>query len=420
MTTDADTSRASGAAGRVPTFLPEPEASKRDYLIISVDDHLVEPPDAFSCRMPSRFGDRVPHVVDLPNGAQAWSYDGQIFPNVGFNAVVGRPLDQHGWEPIRFEQMRRGAWDPVARLRDMDVNGVYASLCFPSYLVGFGGGRLQTSTDDQDLALAAVRAFNDWQAEDWVSTDPSRLLGCAITWLHDPEVGAAEIRRNAERGFHALTFPEAPHRLGLPSIYSEYWEPVLQACVETETVVCLHIGSGGSLPQVDTPEAPPNVGGVLVGMHAMNTALDWLFSGYPARMPDLKICLTEGGIGWLPGVLDRLDHSANVKGDLFNTWSHWGMLPSELLLRTFYFCFLWDPKCLGLRHEFGIEHLMFEVDYPHSDSNWPTSQEALRRQIGSLPSDEIERLSWRNAAELFKVDVPESVVRDPATFGYAR
>jgi predicted TIM-barrel fold metal-dependent hydrolase len=398
------------------TFLPEPARRPRPHLIVSVDDHLVEPPTTFDGRLPRKFGDRAPHVVDLPEGAQAWSYDGHVLPNVGFNAVVGRPLTEHGWDPVRFSDMRRAAWDPIERLRDMDLNGVYASMSFPSFVVGFGGGRLQTITKDRDLALAAVRAFNDWQAEEWVGAGGGRLIGCGVTWLHDPEVGAAEIRRNADRGFRALTFPEAPHRFGLPSIYSDYWLPILRACIETDTVICLHVGSGGQLPQPDAAEAPPNVGGVMVGMSAMNTALDWLFSGHPARLPELKISLTEGGIGWLPGVLDRLDHSANVKGDLFNTWGDWGMTPSELLLRNFYFCFLWDPKSLELRHQLNIDHIMFEVDYPHSDSSWPDSQVWLSRQIDGFPLEDQRKLSWQNAARLFSLDIPEAVQRDPESF----
>ena len=122
--------------------------------------------------------------------------------------------------------MRRGAWDIDARVHDMDLNGVYASVYFPSSLAGFAGQRYQLGVSDPDLALAVVRAANDWHLEEWAGTHPGRIIPCQLPWLLDPELAAAEIRRNAARGFHAVTFPELPERLGLPSLHTGYWDPV--------------------------------------------------------------------------------------------------------------------------------------------------------------------------------------------------
>ena len=140
---------------RSVTFLPEPRRAERRYTVISVDDHIVEPPDTFTGRLPRKFADRAPKVVDTDDGGQTWVYDGQELPNVGFNAVVGRPVAEYGFEPVRFDEMRRGAWDIHERVKDMDLNGVYASLNFPSFLPGFAGQRLQQVTTDRDLALAS-------------------------------------------------------------------------------------------------------------------------------------------------------------------------------------------------------------------------------------------------------------------------
>ncbi len=398
------------------TFLPEPERRPRHNLIISVDDHLVEPPDTFENRLPASLQPRAPRVITTKDGGHAWLYDGNVMPNVGFNAVVGRPIPERSWEPARFDEMRRGAWDPNARVADMDINGVYASISFPSYLIGFGGGRIQTITKDRELALATVRAFNDWQLESWVGARPDRLIPLAITWLHDPLIGAREIYRNAERGVHALTFPEAPHRLGLPSIYDAYWEPILRACAETGTVVCLHVGSGGSLPQSDAPGAPVDVQGVMFEMLAMGTALDWLFSLWPSKLPDLKIALSEGGIGWIAGTLDRIDHLLSRRGDAYGTWGNQDLSPTGVLLRNFYFCFLTDRISLQVRKEIGVDHIMYEVDYPHSDSTWPNSQQHLLDQVNGIPQDEIDRMCWRTASELFQIPVPEGVLNDLDAF----
>jgi hypothetical protein len=154
------------------TFLPEPEKAHRDYTVISVDDHIVEPPDAFEGRMPAKYAEQAPKVIEK-DGAHVWVYDGQELPNVGFNAVVGRPVDEWGFEPARFEDMRRGSWDLDSRIKDLDLSGVYASLCFPSFLPGFGGMRLQQTTKDPELALAAVRAWNQWNIEAWSGAYPT-------------------------------------------------------------------------------------------------------------------------------------------------------------------------------------------------------------------------------------------------------
>src|ERR1700730_11288721 len=157
------------------TFLPDPEPRERWATIFSVDDHMVEPPDIFVGRFPRKFADDAPRVIDTDNGGQAWLWNGQILPNVGFNAVAGRPREEHTFEPTRFDHMRRGAWDSKMRLKEMDINGVWASLCSPSFLPGFVGQRLSLWPKDEELAWAAVRAYNDWQHESSAREDPSRI-----------------------------------------------------------------------------------------------------------------------------------------------------------------------------------------------------------------------------------------------------
>src|SRR5688572_26253615 len=225
-------------------FLPEPEPRPVRYTVISVDDHLVEPPDMFEGRLAARFADRAPKVVETEQGHQVWEFDDQRFTQVGMNAVAGRRPETVKLEPFRFEQMRKGCWDIDARIRDMDINGVWASLNFPSMITGFCG-RVFSQCSDPELGLAVTQAWNDWLFEEWYSPYPDRIIPCDITFLTDPEAGAEEIRRNAARGFTSVTLPERPHRIGLPSLFDPHWEPMVQACAETETVVSLHVGSSG-------------------------------------------------------------------------------------------------------------------------------------------------------------------------------
>ena len=172
------------------SFLPEPGRRDRHFTVISADDHVVEPPHTFTDRVPVHLAERAPRVVSQADGTQMWLYDGVEIPNIGLNAVAGKPPREYSREPVNFADMRRGAWDIHSRLADMNLDGVYASLNFPSFLTGFGGGRLQTSTTDLDLALAATRAWNDWHIEEWSGSYPDRIIPCQIAWLHDPSLAA--------------------------------------------------------------------------------------------------------------------------------------------------------------------------------------------------------------------------------------
>jgi predicted TIM-barrel fold metal-dependent hydrolase len=399
---------------RTVTFLPEPERRDRRYTLISVDDHVVEPADTFEGRVPAKFADRAPRIITDEDGVETWLYDGNKMPQIGFSAVVGRPASEYSSEATRFDEMRRGAWDVHARVADMDIDGVYAQLNFPSFLAGFGGGRLQTITKDRELALATVRGWNTWQLEAWCGAYPDRFIPSQLPWLHDVEVGAAEIRANADRGFKAVTFPESPEKLGFPSIHTGHWDPILRACAETETVVCLHTGSGGAIPTT-TPDAPNEVTTVLFGIYAMMPAADWLFSLIPVRFPDIKIAMSEGGIGWVAGMLDRLDHIMAYQ-DAYGGWVGTDMSPADVFQRNFWFCALDNPSSYCQLDRIGVEHVMCEVDYPHHDSTWPNSQALLARHLDTLDREVVDAITWRNASVLFRHPVPVEVQRDPNAF----
>src|SRR4051812_41044041 len=160
------------------TFLPDPERRPRWCTLISVDDHLVEPPHLFEGRMPRQYADLAPRVEIDDEGMEFWAYDGKRHYKVGLNAVVGRPQDELSFEPTRFDEMRRGAWDIDARIADMDLNGVYASLNFPSSLAGFAGQRYQLGVADPELALAGVGGADDRDPHEWGGPHPPPPLPC--------------------------------------------------------------------------------------------------------------------------------------------------------------------------------------------------------------------------------------------------
>lgn len=395
----------SGERREQVTFLAEPEPRDATLTIISTDDHIVEPPHMWEGRFPAKLAELAPRVVESEDGGQRWLWDGELIANVGFNAVAGRPPSEYGFEPTRFDEMRRGAWDIKARIADMDVNGVYASVCFPSFLPGFVGQRISLAPKDPDLGLAAMRAWNDWMLDEWCGTEPGRMIPMQLPWLRDPEFAAAEVRRNAERGFKAVTFSESPDGLGLPSIHTGYWDPFLAACEATETVVCLHVGSSSTSPST-TPDAPPETIAVLFFAYGMYAAVDWLYSRIPVRFPNLKICLSEGGIGWVAALMDRLDHCFEYQTGYLHTWDGVDESPTEVLQRNFWFCALDDESAWSTRHRIGVDNLVVESDYPHADSTWPNTQPLLQRHLSGLPDAEVRKICWENASSLFRHPAP--------------
>ena len=399
------------------TLLPDPERRDRRHTIISVDDHLCEPPHLFEGRLPRRFADRTPRVVDTADGAEAWLFEGTLMPQVGFNAAAGRPpAEVVSRDPIRFSEMRRSAHDIDARIADMDLDGVYASLCFPSFLAGFGGVRLQTTSPDPDFSLALVRAWNDWMFEEWAGRYPERIIANQLPWLHDPELAATEVEHNAARGFRAVTFPESPHQAGFPSLHSGYWDRFVATCAETGTVINVHTGSAGKLPE-SAPDAPGDVTSALFGAgYALTTTVDWLFSRYAMKHPDLKISISEGGIGWVPSLLDRLEHHYRKQGDRRGTWIGSKLSAAEMLQRNFWFCLVDEPSAMVQLDRIGVENVLFETDFPHSDSSWPDSQELLHKHIGSMDEYIVRRISWQNASELFSHPVPPAVQQNPDAY----
>jgi predicted TIM-barrel fold metal-dependent hydrolase len=394
-------------------LLPDPEPRERSYTIISVDDHLVEPRDLFEGRMPAAMNDGAPRVIENERGQELWLYEDMLYPQIGLNAIVGRPKDQWNTDPARFDEMRKGCWDIDARVADMDLDGVWASLCFPSLLAGFAGVVFSQSKD-QDLGLACMRAWNDWHLEVWAGTHPERIIALQIPWLSDPDVAAAEIRTNAARGFKTVSLPENPVDLGLPSMHTDHWDPLLRACEETQTVICLHNGSS-RWSAARSPGAPLELYSTLFTANPLATAADWLWAGVTTRFPELDIAFSEGGLGWAVMLMDRLEWVMGHSGSGYSTWADPELTPMEQMQRNYWFCTIDIPPTLALRHRLGIDHIMIESDYPHADSTWPDTQENARRGLADLTDTEVRKITWENASRLFRHPVPESMQVPAAT-----
>ncbi len=392
--------------------------------IISVDDHIVEPANLWMDRLPAKYKDIGPRVVrgtmpevtyvggklTIKEGgtggpADFWHYEKLRRPLLRVDSAVGVPRDQVTMKGITFEDMRPGSYSQKERLEDMDVNHIDASLCFPT-LPRFCGQTF-AEAEDKELALLCVKAYNDYQVEEWCAGTNGRLVPLIIIPLWDAQLAADEVYRNAARGVHAVCFSELPNRLGLPSIHdpSNYWAPFFAACDETETVINMHIGSSSQMPST-SPDAPAAVGSSLTHINAELSMADWLFSGHFETYKNLKVAYSEGQIGWIPYLLHRMD----VVWDENRGWG--GVAdkvpnpPSTYFPGHVYGCFFDDPEGLKLIDAIGEDNITYESDYPHSDSTWPKTKEIADAQMAHLSDEQRWKIVRGNAIKLFKLDLP--------------
>jgi predicted TIM-barrel fold metal-dependent hydrolase len=233
-----------------------------------------------------------------------------------------------------------------------------------------------------------------------------RLIPMTMVPLWDVELAAAEIRRCAAKGSHNITFSENPVPLGLPSVHSGYWDPMFEACVETDTVVNMHIGSSSKMPST-APDAPFIISSTLTFQNAMGSVLDFVFGGVFDRFPDLRVAYSEGQAGWLPYILERSDKLWEERLlDDTGFGSKLSQPPSTYMKKNIWYCIFDDETALANRNVIGIDRLTFEVDYPHADSTFPHTKDIAERMAAKagLNDAEIQKFFRGNAIELYKLD----------------
>ena len=200
-----------------------------DMILISVDDHVIEPKNMFDNHWPARLKGQEPKNTRRERG-DVWEFQGLEAPNVGLNAVAGCPPEEYNLDPTEYEQMRPGCFDSDLRVLDMSASGILAGINFPTFPHFCGQYFLRMP--DKDLSLVAVQAYNDWHIDEWAGSHPDRLIPMSLMPLWDPQLMADEIRRVAAKGCHAVTFSENPAKLGLPSYHTEHCDPFFKACAD--------------------------------------------------------------------------------------------------------------------------------------------------------------------------------------------
>ncbi len=387
-----------------------------ELILISVDDHICEPATMFDAHVPARYRDQVPRVR-VDERTQQWWYGDLRGRDLGLNAVAGKPPEMFNIDASSYDEMRAGCYDVHERVRDMNAGGQLAGLNFPNW-PGFSGQVLNQGPDP-DVNEVMIRAYNDWHVDEWCGSYPGRFVPCGILPLFDVDRAASEIRRLADKGCHAVTFSENPEALHMPSIHSDYWDPVFGACCDVGTVLCCHVGSS-SRPTPASADAPAGVRMTLSSTMSIYTLGELLWARFWDRFPELRFSLTEGDVGWIPYFLWRAEHVADRhRGWMGHSFGDAGG-PTQIFRDHILCCFINDPIGVRLLDMFNIDNLCWESDFPHSDGTWPEAPEAAIQVLGEFPAEIVNKITHENAMRHFQFDPFASRPRAACTAGALR
>jgi predicted TIM-barrel fold metal-dependent hydrolase len=396
--------------------------------IVSVDDHIVEPPNLWQDRVPAKHMDTAPRVITDDQGREFWAYEELRQETGGLGASAGRRKEDITAVGFPYADMRPGCYDAASRLLDMNEAGILGSLNFPTFPRFCGQTFLEAK--DKDLALICVKAYNDWMIDEWCAVDPGRLIPLGIIPLWSPQLAVEEMERLDAKGCHSICFSENFEPLGLPTIHTGHWDPVIQAANDMEMVFSIHIGSSSTFHKISKDS--PFMANFSLGMiRPMGCLMDWIFGGFFQRFPNVKIALSEGSIGWIPWVLERAqqvwttqrfwvakgqslgnvgpvqDYDRKIDANKIDVYGDYR--------QHFFGCFIDDATGLSMLNVVGEDNVMIETDYPHSDTSWPYSIKLAHERLDAahLTDAQKYKILRGNAERLYRFSssAPPDVVR---------
>jgi predicted TIM-barrel fold metal-dependent hydrolase len=373
---------------------------------ISVDDHVQEHPRVWTDRLSAKkWGDRIPHLVELGDGSQHWVVNGEPLPLRGVSAALaasapGATRDRTG-ELRRWEEVPPDAYEPGSRVVAMDADGVAVSVFYPT-VAGFAGetfGRIA----EPDLELACVQAYNDWLIDEWASASP-RLIPQCIVPLYPVAATVAEIRRAVGRGHRGVIFPSIPmHLRNVPHLNEPEYDPVWSAIEELGVPLCMHAGASTRVQLPLHPELRPSIAEALRAVTAPVSAAfgltNLLLSRILTRFPNMNVIFAESALGWSAFYLEYADHQ--FAQDRIPEEGY-ELTPSQLFKRQCYFTG-WYGSVPGPARHVGADRLLWSTNYPLATSTWPTSRDMIARCFEGVSEEDQARILWRNAAAIYHI-----------------
>jgi uncharacterized protein len=379
------------------------------HRVIDVDTHLTEPPDVWTTRVSSKWGDAVPHIERV-NGEDIWVAAGNRIGKPGTSSMAGFDGVIPD-SPATYDDIPASMYDAAARLAFMDANGIDAAVLYPN--VGGFGGQAFRRFGDPALVAECVRAYNDFLVE-WAAADPNRLIPVMSTPFWDVDFSVAEIERCVANGHRAVNFCNQPDGNGEPPLASRHWDPIWAAAQDAGVPISFHVGGGDIGALMSDPAGmgfQANFGKVssLIMVDNMRCVGDLVFGGICHRFPDLKFVSVESGVGWIPGVLETFDWQWR-NGGIGIEHPEYELLPSEYFRRQIYGCFWFESESARVAIERYPDNILFETDYPHPTCQHPGPRTPARdprdyagEVLGVLPEPLQRKVLFENAAALYGV-----------------
>jgi predicted TIM-barrel fold metal-dependent hydrolase len=311
-----------------------------------------------------------------------------------------------------MDEVPLAAWDAVARLEYMDSVGIWAQVMYPN-VGGFGNASF-LQIDDAALRLDCVRAYNDWLLE-WCSEDSRRLIPVMATPFWDIEAIPAEIERCAALGHRGILFTGEPQRFGLPYFGDPHWDPLWSAAQDSGLSISMHVGSGDlEAHRADERRLAHGYKATSVRAYVAVTLengiqlADLLLSGVLPRYPGLRFVSVESGAGWVPFMLELVDHSF----EYLKVWEERPVFtrkPSEDFRDQISVCYVFERLApQNLVESVGADNLLFETDYPHPGCLFGDIEETVAASLEGQRDDVRRKLLWENAAKLYAVESPQA------------
>ena len=383
-----------------------------DLCVIDTDTHITEPHDLWTSRAPSVYKDRVPRVVEV-DGVEMWALDGKPFKRASASSVVHRDGSRHrgtGFIQWTFADAHPAAYDVPTRLALMDEIGVWAQIVYPN-TAGFGGQAFG-SVDDPVLKNLCATLYNDAMAE-MQEAGKGRLFPLALLPWWDVEASVAEAERIADMGLRGVNMTSDPQQGGAPDLNDPAWDPLWEVCADRELPVNFHIGASDSTvswfgnspwPSLGD-DAKLAIGSAMMYLTNAKVIANLIISGLLERHPKVKFVSVESGIGWIPFLLEALEHQLGETSP--GALDHLTLTPLEYFKRQIYACY-WFEKA-DVKHAIdilGADNVLFETDFPHPTCLYPDSMVTAAAGLANLSDDTRRKVLQDNAAKLYRIDLP--------------
>ena len=372
-----------------------------EFSFISVDDHVQEPPDLWTKRLPrSKWNERIPHI-ETDAAGEHWVVDGGKLKFSGA-ADCGALTPDRAESPQRWSEVPPSVYDPRERLKAMDAAGVAYSVLYPT-IAGSGGetfGRIA----DPELELACVQVYNDWLLEEWAGAS-ERFVPQCIAPLFPIGATIEEIRRSVKNGHRGVIYPSVPMELrDVPHINDAVYNPLWAACQELDVPICFHAGASSAIqiPAYEgyTPSVAAAFQAITRPASTVSVLVNLLISKILLRFPKLKIVLGESGLGWGAYLLEYTDFQAT--GDQLPK-NGYDLMPSEMFKRQCYLVGWYDRASLRVRNYIGPDNILWSTQFPLATSTWPKTQAALAQSFDGVDANDRRKILWTNAASLYKI-----------------